>query len=449
MLKKILIILFISTAVHAQHSIKGKLNHEGQFSWMILYQLVGAKQNYITNTTITNGEFELIIPKNHPAGIYRLVYDIKRRLFVDVLYNQEDISLTFDALRPYETKLFIKSDENKIYENYQNAILGPQQRLDSLQVSYLHELNTIDDRKIIDQYHKVYAEINLIQSEYESRSKTKLAQHFIKASARYNAENPIKNNLTYLRITKDHFFDPINFSDEVLLNSNFINNKINDYIFYLNISDDKNVLDQMQKEAILTVIDKIDGNKNLTKDIEEGLLNSFAEKENIIMVNFVLNNYLKLPKALQDVNFVKSIKAQLKTAIGMRVPDIKWYENGLIKDLYKLNISSYYILAFWSSTCPHCLKEMPLLYDFIRTLKGIQVIAVGLEDDASKINWENEHKKFQGWIHIYGDHKWENKYARVYDINATPTFFILDDQKRVLAKPDDIEELKSFFESVK
>ncbi len=58
MLKKLLfVIVLISCAVQGQTSIKGNLNPAQNYSWVVLYQLKGAKQLYIKNVTITNGEF--------------------------------------------------------------------------------------------------------------------------------------------------------------------------------------------------------------------------------------------------------------------------------------------------------------------------------------------------------------------------------------------------------
>ena len=89
---------------------------------------------------------------------------------------------------------------------------------------------------------------------------------------------------------------------------------------------------------------------------------------------------------------------------------------------------------------------MPVLYDYLKTNQQTQVIAVGLEDDESKAGWQQEITKYPKFINVYGTNKWENKYALDYGVNATPNFFVLDAKKKVLAKPDDVDELKLFFE---
>ena len=66
---------------------------------------------------------------------------------------------------------------------------------------------------------------------------------------------------------------------------------------------------------------------------------------------------------------------------------------------------------------------------------------------------ENEEKGFNKytsnlgkWTHIVGLKKWENPIAEEYQITATPTYFILDAEKRILSKPEFFIDVKAFFE---
>ncbi len=443
MFKKLLLaLLLVSSFSYGQFSVKGEMQPTGNYPYMILYQLQGAKQNYIAHDSILNGKFSIKIPTKQASGIYRLVYDIKNRLFVDIIYDNENVSLTLNPKKPNQSVVFTASENNKIYQNYLEETQPIQQKLDSLQTVYFNS----SDKKNSTLYQKNYKNLTAVQQQYEAQSTGKLVNHFIKASDRYNAENLIKSPAEYLASVKEYFFDNIDFNNKTLLNSTFINDKINDFIFYLNTSDDKKILTQLYKEAIATVIGKINMNPNLTKDIEEGLLYTFAQQENISMVNTVLNHYLQLPKELQDPGFISDIKGQLKTAIGTIAPNILWDEENKPKSLHMLDDSSYYLVVFWSSTCSHCLKELPLLNEYLKSRKDVEVLSIGLETKESKTGWQAEISNYNNWIHIYGKDKWKNKFARAYGVNATPSYYVLDTKKKIIAKPDDVEELKVFFE---
>ena len=445
MLKKIYpLILLFTSIINAQHSVIGKMDPVSNYTWIALYQLQGAQQNYITNTKVTNGEFSLTIPEKSSKGIYRLIYDLENRLFVDFIYDNENVTLTFNPKYPNQSTVFTESENNKLFQSYLKATTLLQQKLDSLQVEYFNSTDKTDQQNIVKSYYLFYAKLKANQVNFENQSNEKLVNQFIKASARYNSIKPIKIPSDYLASIKTHFFDNIDFNNKALLNSTFINDKINDFIFYLNTSEDPKMLNQLQKEAITKVITKLSVNKTLAKNIEEGLLYTFSKQENIVMVNYMLNHYLQLPKELQDAAFINEIKEQLKMAIGMTAPNILWNENNSQKDLNGLVGATYYVVAFWSSTCSHCLKEMPILYDFLKENPQIKVVSVGLEDDPSKTGWETQITNYPNFINVYGENKWENKFARAYGVNATPSFFVIDNDKKVIAKPDDVEKLKAF-----
>jgi thiol-disulfide isomerase/thioredoxin len=447
MINKIFVaFLLISSFSYAQFTVQGELRPAEDFPYMILYQLQGSKQNYVDYDSIKNGKFSIRIPQDKESGMYRLIYDIKNRLFVDFIYDKENVSLILDPKNPKESVHFIESDNNKIYQDYLNKTYAFQQKIDSLQVVYFSENELAINKNIKKKYQETKALLDKNQFVFEQKTTNKFAANFIKANARYNDDSLLENPSDYLKSIKDHFFDNINLKNKALLNSSFINDKINDFIFYLNSSDDEAQLKKLKKEAITIVIDKIGFNYNLTKNIQESLLNTFTQQEDITMVNYVLNYYLQLPRTYQDIGFINDIKGQLKTAVGMKVPNITWMEKGIQKDLYSLTNGTRYVIVFWSSTCSHCLKEMPVLYDYLKDKRHIKVIAVGLEDDTSKSGWKTMITHYPNFSHVFGENKWKNKYARAYGVNATPSFFVLDAKKKVQAKPEDVEELKMFFE---
>jgi len=67
-----------------------------------------------------------------------------------------------------------------------------------------------------------------------------------------------------------------------------------------------------------------------------------------------------------------------------------------------------------------------------------------LENDDKA--WAETIKKYPDFIHVLGLGKWDNDIGNQYDIKATPTYFVLDKNKHIVAKPNDVEALKAFFE---
>jgi len=71
-----------------------------------------------------------------------------------------------------------------------------------------------------------------------------------------------------------------------------------------------------------------------------------------------------------------------------------------------------------------------------------KVIAIGLEDNAAK--WEKEILKYPEFTHILKLEKWENEIVKTYSLTSTPTYFVLDKDKRFIEKPESIEDLEAF-----
>ncbi len=450
MIKKIVftfLMYHISFIFFAQDTIKGQMKPVKDFSWVILYQLNGVHQQYIANATVTKGKFELVIPKGKESGMYRILYDNKKNLYLDFIYNHENIDVFFHPDYPSVLAEYKTSEENKLYQNYLDHISDDFNALDSVQVEYFKTKEPKLETNLNYFYHKKLHETISKQKKYETESEGKLAKHFIKANNRYYAKNLIKSTNDYMDTLRLHYFDYINFNDTILERSSFFMDRIIDYITYLHTATEQNTTNKLQKKAITNVLQKID-KITLKKDIIESLLYMYAQQENKVIVDYLFANYYnKLPVSLQDAQFKLMIKDFFKTTIGELAPDISWDVYGKKYDLYKLPDNDFYIVLFWSSTCSHCLKEVPKFNNYLKEKKEITAIAIGLENDETKANWKEFTFDFDNIkYHVLGLGKWQNEYSRDYGITGTPSFFILDKDKKIIAKPYDFKALKDFFD---
>ncbi len=448
MLKRyFLILLFLPFLMSGQNSVTGKIEPNNNYSWILLYKMENGKHIYLQNAEVKNGEFEFQLPEKEPAGVYRTYYQLDNQLFVEFLYNKQPVNFTFNPNNPLATLTFLTSEENKLYQDYFHGISAKQKKLDSVQVAFFNETDKKSDKRLVKIYQQRREEVVKTQSEFEVKSQGKLANHFISADKQFNAALPIKNPQEYLKVVKQHFFDAIDFNDSILINSAYINDKIIDYIFYLNISDDAQTLQQLQKESMAIGLEKITSYPALKKTVLENILKEYADQQNSDMVNFVLEKYYSnLPGSLRDSAFRYQILSQVKTAIGKKAPNISWEENGASSDLYSLQDSDYYMVLFFSTGCSHCQVEVPQFYNFSKDLYNMKVIAIGLEDE--KEDWEEMIKTLPGFTHILDLKKWDSPRVSDYGIMAIPSYFLLDKDKNIIAKPENITDIKAMFEVV-
>jgi thiol-disulfide isomerase/thioredoxin len=454
MIKKILLLLIlISSVSYAQYTVKGSMSPQIKTDWLILYKLEGTKQVFVNNTSIKTdsivisnkkqavSSFEIQLPLSAEPGVYRATYKLEGEGFVDFFFNKEDVFFIFNPDYPQQSVAFASSSENKLYNNYIADITTIQQKLDSIQVGVLQnpDINAQED------YKKVLKKVDSIQVSYEQFTKDKYIAPFVKASARSNSPEILTSVNDYLDTIKNTYFNRLDFSNKKLINSSFLTNRILDYIFYINYSEDENQQQKLYVNAIDTVLSKIKDNV-YKKDIIQFLIEQFEATENLKIIDYLFeNHYDKLPISLQDENFKKEKLELLATAIGRIAPDFSWEEKGKNFKLSTLNDADQYVLVFWSTSCSHCLREIPELHTYTQNKKDVKVIAFALEKDA--FVWENYSKtNLYDWHNVLGLNKWENKTARTYQIHATPSYFILDKNKKIIAKPEEFKDVKAFFE---
>jgi thiol-disulfide isomerase/thioredoxin len=446
------LILFCSI-INAQHSIKGLLSPNIESDWLIVYKIEGTKQVFVNNTKIKTdsilvngikkevGKFEITLPSSAKPGSYRATYRLEGAGFVDFIYNKEDVSFAFNPNYPNQTVSFSKSEENKLFNNYITSLSITQQKLDSMQIAVLQNTKLDLKKPYKDTYNKLIA----INNDYLAKAKGKFVYPLIKASLRNNSPEILTNTENYMSRMKNTFFDKIDFSDKTLINSSFLINRILDYVFFINYSDDKKTQQILYKSSIEKVLSKIDS-QIFKRDIIMFLIDQFEAYKNFGIIDYLFkNHYDKLPSSLKDNNYKKEKIAAFASEIGRIAPDFSWSENGRNFKLSTLNDAEKYVLVFWSTSCSHCLREIPELHSFMKNKKGIKVIAFALEN--SEFAWKQySNTNLRGWYNVLGLNKWKNKTARTYQVNSTPTYFILDKNKKIIAKPYEFVDVKAFFE---
>lgn len=443
-------LLFISTIANAQYKIKGTLNPTEKYSWILLYKIEGARQVFVKNTTIkketkkingkdtTVGVFEFVLPADAKKGSYRVTYDMRNNKFADFLFNKEDVSFTFNPKFPEETISFNQSKENKLFQNYLNAIANEQKKTDSLQVSYIKA----PKESTKQLYKSSLSKLKNIQASFNDSSKGTLANSFIKATNRYNSPKIASNAKEYYNSIINHFFDNVDFNSKDLYNSAFLVDRISDYVFYINYSDDKKTQASLHKKAIAKTLSLIK-DPIFKRDVIEFLIAQFKSAKQVNMIDYLFATYYnKLPKGLQNNEFKTSTLDDLKSEVGRIAPDFSWTENGKTQKLSTLKDGKNYILVFWSTGCGHCLREIPVLYEKTKNLKNIKVVSFALERDD--LDWNKFKTKLKGWHNAIGLNKWENKIARTYQINSTPTYIILNADKKIIAKPEHLKDVDEF-----
>ena len=440
MKRLVVLFFFISATLSAQYSINGTMSPMEDYKWILLYKIEGSKQVFIKNTQVKKdgekGVFKLSLPADSEIGLYKIKYRMKKNEFIDFLFNKENIDFEFNPKNAENSIVFNTSEENEIYTSFKEKIFNAQYTLDSIQSEYFRNPTS----KIKGNYRNSLKSIQKIESKYRQDSQNKIVHHFIKASLRYNTPEITENPVKYINNTLSHFFDNIDFSNNILYNSSFLFDKVSEYVFSLNYAADPNQKQEVYKKAVQVAIEKIKP-ISFKADIINYLISKFAETKNAVLVDYIFANYFeKLPQQYQNLGFKNKILAQLRIAIGRVAPDFSWTEKGKNLSLSKLKDGLSYLIIFYSTECSHCLREVPKVYEFMKGMNNTKVIAFAME--TSEKTWINYQFTLPRWHHVLGLKKWQNTTARTYLVNSTPTYFLLGMDKKIISIPENIDELK-------
>ena len=140
-----------------------------------------------------------------------------------------------------------------------------------------------------------------------------------------------------------------------------------------------------------------------------------------------------------DAKSVGLYKKYEALAIGNTAPNIQ-----LTKKKTLRNINNTILLVFGSSKVGHCMdakKELEAYYPKWRAKGNIEVVYISLDTDIEVYNKAFGNTPWQ----TYCDYKgWETQAAKDYYINATPTYFLLDKDMKILVHPRSLGQVAAW-----
>lgn len=430
-------LLFLPLVTIAQNTITATFSPAEDYRWAILYKNTPNGSDYVAQGKIENGIVIFNLKEKHTVGVYKLVYAAPQEEYnFDIIYNgNENIELTFSK---ESGVIFQQSSGNLLINTYLMSMSGIGKEIEN----YYIEKNTNKDALIV-----LFNKQKETQKLYEDKSQNTIAHSFIKANKPYIPNN-YQDAETYINNLTSNYFSSINFSDSFLQSSNFLLERSLAYIGGVT-HNGMDKVSSINKNIDVVVAQIKDTEPLFQKDFLHKVWKKMVAYNLKDGANYLAETYLiSIAKELRDQILVDKLEHYKNLSIGNVAPEINWetQENGnsLEHKLSELAIAKNYILIFWSSGCSHCLEQMPKVKALMQTVNSSEykVIAVGLEDQA--ISWEKEIKNYPEFLHIIKLKKWDSGVVKDYGLTITPTYFVLDKDKKFIEKPENFEELEAF-----
>lgn len=440
-----LVFLSSSLLVQGQYSLSGTIQaHPLKSVYLLSFY---GERNFLIDSAKTDaaGSFSFTLGNATPPGMYKVSFG--KDLAVDVVFNRENIVFTSDIRSLADSLVFVSSTENIIYYNYMKTDQDLQTRLELLQP-------VLDYYPARDQYYqytaaeydriqKVAAHIlDSLRNNYPGSYAVRILELY--GTPFLSSSMGRDNRMAYL---KQHYFDRTDFADTSLLRSPAFPNKAISYLaLYSN-----NRLQQKQLEAefikgVTVVLSAASVNPEVYKFLLDYLIGGFDKYHFEDVITYMAENFTD-PSSCEDADKKSALQKKLETykkiATGKPAPDFELPDSKAVPVKLSALRSEYTLVVFYSSECSHCAEMMPRvksLYDNQKP-KRIEILAVSLDTDRQ--SWLDFIRSGKyGWINVCDLKGFNSPAADEYNIYATPTMFLLDKNKTILAKPISYRELE-------
>ena len=460
-MKKLLIfpLFLIATAAFAQNGYEIKVTLKPFKNEYIYLGHYSGKQYPVVDSVKLNDKSEGTFKGAGKlgGGIYIVVFPAKNRFFEILVDEKQHFSVVADTLN-LSAKQFINSPDNNLFDAYQKYMNVKGQSIDSVQRGLKAATTSRDSAALTERLQKVNKEI----ADYR---KDIIAKHpnTILTTLMYLMQEPQvppaekhpggKYDSIYAwQYFKSHYWDNINFWDDRVSRTpaSLFEDRVDKYF---------NTIVTPAADSVIREIDWMLGYASLSKEMTRFLLVKFVTRylnmkymwEDRVFVHlfekyFSQKEYDWLTpggkKIITDRAYSLMANIMGNQAENIILPD----RAGLPKALYS-DTSRFTIVCFWDPTCGHCKELLPVLdsmYEKKWRANGVRIFAVAKETEGTKKDWTEfiDNKHLEDWTHVYYSKADEKtridanvpSYSQLYDVQSFPTVYLLDRNKRIVAK---------------
>jgi thiol-disulfide isomerase/thioredoxin len=408
-----------------------------------------------------NGKGVFTGTKSLHEGLYVLY--LGEKAFIDILIGaDQDFDVQTDTAQIYQNLKITGATESENFLKYQNFLRAESFEKNSLE----KELQNADAAKktiLQDKIDAIDNKVTNFISVESQKNKGTMYSVFLTTSERVflpeltiDKKTPKYDSIAwfhYYNFNRDHFFDNIDFSDDRILFTPLMQPKLDTYFNKILIQTPDSVTPQALK-----LIKRSKVNKLVFQYISQFLINNSLQSKimgmDAVFVSVADNVYLNGEATWADTTTLKKVAEQAylirPNIIGKISPELVM-ENmeGEFESLHQLQ-SDYTVLVFWEPTCGHCKKEIPDLYEKVYSnyLKyNIEYFAVNMGDKKNEwTDFVNSHQ-LVGWHHLW-DPTNQSRFRYKYNVQTTPMIYLLDKDKKIIAKKIDNPSLVKLLDSL-
>ncbi len=419
------------------------------------------KQLPIIDSVLLNNKSEGTLKgsKKLSGGIYLIGYPDRAHNFEILIDQNQKFAVVADTAN-ISAVTFTNSPENRNFKAYQQFMNTSGRSMDSL-LQLRSKVSKTDSLKITTQIEAINSRIRKYRNDIMTKEPSGLLSALLRAMKEpdvpKNDPSSKKDSLFAYHYFKNHYWDGVSFYDERMARTPFFEAKIDKYFDQLVYPSADSVIreldymlgfasasDEMQKFLLLKFVNRYLNQKYMWEDAVFVHLfeKYFSNKEYTWLTE-------KGKKMITDRAYSLMANIMGTPASDIELPDTA----GKKTNLYSLS-APYVLVAIWDPTCSHCKELMPKLdsaYQKKWKANGMKIFGLARETDGKKSDWMNfihDHHLY-AWTHVYYSKEDDASrisagipsYAQLYDVQSFPTLYLLDKDKRIIAKKVTLEQI--------
>ena len=400
-------------------------------------------------------------------GIY-FVVSPKMSILFDVLVDEKQHFKVVADTIDLKTVTITGSKENDLFLSYSKNINELYVQLNNIEQKFKGATTAKDSASFKEAYVSKDKEIKQIRKSFIAANPNSMMSFLLNTmdipeTPSIPVVNGKADSLFPYRYIKSHYWDKIVFNDNRLIRTPFFEKKLDDYFKNFVSKEPDSVIEEIQ--YMLTVA-------KTGKEIYPFLLFKFTNKyispefmgQDKVFIHIYQNFFAKGDTILLNEASKKSLRDRayslMANQLGLPAPILVL--NDLNEKRFALhNIKApYTFVAFWDPTCGHCKVEIPRLDSFYKaSWKALNLKVVSVNINTKEITaWKDFIKEHQleDWYNGYQTEEDFNReinegkpttIRQLYDVFKTPTFYLLDKDKKIIAKNLTIEQFNEFLQS--
>jgi peroxiredoxin len=400
-------------------------------------------------------------PKPLPQGIYVMAGSKNSILFELLIGKQQTFSILSDTTNPEKLTKFVGSPENEQFKAYTDYISIRARAIEADRKKQMASQDPSDKKMIQTDMDKNIKEMDAYRKNVIKTQPTSLLAAIFKSMQEVilptalSHPKTLQDSLNAYYWSRSHYWDGVDFTDGRLVRTPIFEKKLK---FYLD-----NYI-RPEPDSIIHEFNWMIAYGRNDQEMFHFLIGYFVDNyfnPKIMGQDKVFLHVYEKYFATNQVDWLNEKQMKqitdrammiMSNQVGEPAADMKLIDTaGKTVSLYETQ-ANFTVVVFWDPDCGKCKEEVPKMDSLYNTeWKGenVKVYAVMVAEN-NIVDWKKFIQKYgRDWIHVHQTidmraEEEKNKvpnFHQLYDVRSTPTIYLLDKDKRIIAKNLSLEDM--------